>query len=93
MRTFLLIALSVGLLTLEGCSKWARQETTVNPQSTPDGDRLKADSERLQQATANAAKERAKEKAVVIASPTPTAHSKADNSPLTVPPTSPNPNP
>jgi len=93
MKTLLLIALSIGLLALDGCSKWAKQETNVNSQSTSDTDRLKADSKRLQQATANAAKERAKEKVIVIASPTPTAHSKADNSPLTVPPTSPNPNP
>jgi outer membrane murein-binding lipoprotein Lpp len=59
MKNFLLLLLVLGLFTAAGCSKSDKQ-TTVKPQSTPDTERLKADSERLQQATANAAREREK---------------------------------
>ena len=69
--------LSVLLLAIAGCSKSDKTETvkaqeSVKPQSTPDTERLKADSERLQQATANAAKAREQEKANPV-TPTPTA--------------------
>jgi outer membrane murein-binding lipoprotein Lpp len=59
MKNFLLLLLVLGLFAAAGCSKSDKQ-TTVKPQSTPDTERLKADSERLQQATANAAREREK---------------------------------
>jgi outer membrane murein-binding lipoprotein Lpp len=68
MNKFLLLILSLGLFAAAGCSR-SDNQTTVKPQSTPDVERLKSDSERLQQATANAAKER--EKAAQV-SPTPT---------------------
>ena len=58
MKKVLLLALSFGLFALVGCSKSDKQETSVKPQSTPDAARLKSDSERLRQATANAAKAR-----------------------------------
>ncbi len=67
MKNFLSLILALAVFTVAACSK-SDKETTVSPQSTPDAARLKADSERLQQATANAAKER--EKAAL--SPTPT---------------------
>jgi outer membrane murein-binding lipoprotein Lpp len=60
MKKFSVLFLAVGVLALTGCSKSDKQETTVKPQSTPDAARLKSDSERLQKATANAAKEREK---------------------------------
>jgi outer membrane murein-binding lipoprotein Lpp len=69
MKKALILVLSVGLFALVGCSKSDKQETSVKPQSTPDAARLKSDSERLRQATANAAKEREK----ANQSPTPTA--------------------
>jgi Na+-transporting methylmalonyl-CoA/oxaloacetate decarboxylase gamma subunit len=59
MKNFLLSILAVAVVAAAGCSK-SSKETTVSPQSTPDAAQLKADSERLQQATANAAKEREK---------------------------------
>jgi hypothetical protein len=59
MKNFLLLILALGLFTAVGCSK-PDNTTTVKPQSTPDAAKLKSDSERLQQATANAAKEREK---------------------------------
>jgi outer membrane murein-binding lipoprotein Lpp len=59
------------ILAAGGCSRSDKPETSVKPQSTPDVERLKSDSERLQQATANAARER--EKANRAASPTATA--------------------
>jgi hypothetical protein len=59
MKNFLLALLFVSILGLVGCSK--KEQTTLRPQSTPDAASLKTDSERLQQATANAAQERAKE--------------------------------
>jgi len=71
MKNFLLALLSVSILGLVGCSE--KKETAVKPPSTPDAARLKADSERVQQATANAARERAKENQTPSpeASPTP----------------------
>ncbi len=69
MKKVLLLALSLGVFAFVGCSKSDKQETTVKPQSTPDAARLKNDSERLRQATANAAKEREKS----TQSPTPSA--------------------
>jgi Na+-transporting methylmalonyl-CoA/oxaloacetate decarboxylase gamma subunit len=59
MKNFLLLILSLVLFVVAGCSR-SDNQTTVKPQSTPDVERLKSDSERLQQATANAAKEREK---------------------------------
>jgi Na+-transporting methylmalonyl-CoA/oxaloacetate decarboxylase gamma subunit len=59
MKNFLLLILALGVLAVAGCSR-SDNQTTVKPQSTPDAERLKSDSERLQQATANAAKEREK---------------------------------
>lgn len=59
MKTFLLLLLALGLFATMGCSR-SDNQTTVKPQSTPDAERLKSDSERLQQATANAAREREK---------------------------------
>ena len=59
MKNFLFFILALGVLAVAGCSR-SDNQTTVKPQSTPDAERLKSDSERLQQATANAAKEREK---------------------------------
>jgi hypothetical protein len=73
MKKFSLLILSVAFLAMAGCSKKEETTTTsVPPQSTPDANRLKSDSERLQQATANAAKQREKESQAAL-SPTPTA--------------------
>jgi hypothetical protein len=69
MKKISLLILSVGLFAIAGCSR-SDNQTTVKPPSTPDAERLKSDSERLQQATANAARER--EKAAQPA-PAPTA--------------------
>jgi hypothetical protein len=75
MKKILLVVLSVSVLAAAGCSRSEKKETVVQPQSTPDAARLKADSERLQKATANAAKarEEAQEHAIMTspaASPT-----------------------
>jgi hypothetical protein len=70
MKNFSLALFAALVLATAGCSKKTEQ-TTVSPQSTPDAARLKSDSERLQQATANAARER--EKAAAQASATPSA--------------------
>lgn len=59
MKPFFLSMLAFSVLAAAGCSK-SDKETTVKPQSTPDAARLKSDSERLQKATANAAREREK---------------------------------
>ena len=96
MKNFLLVVFAVLVFISAGCSKKTEQ-TIATPQSTPDAARLKSESERLQQATANAAKEREKA-AKLPATPTPAAETaprgpKADLSPRTVPPQSPNPNP
>jgi hypothetical protein len=69
MKRISLLVLSLGLFAVAGCSP-SDNQTTVKPQSTPDAERLKSDSERLQQATANAAREREK---AAQPSPTPTA--------------------
>jgi PBP1b-binding outer membrane lipoprotein LpoB len=69
MKRFLLLLLAAGILAT-GCSRSNKPETSVKPQSTPDAERLKADSIRLQQATENAVKEREK---AAQSSPTPTA--------------------
>jgi hypothetical protein len=69
MNKFLLLILSLGFFAIVGCSR-SDNQTTVKPPSTPDAERLRSDSERLQQATANAAKEREKANQP---SPTPTA--------------------
>jgi nitrous oxide reductase accessory protein NosL len=69
MKRFLLLLLATGILAA-GCSRSDKPETSVKPQSTPDAERLKSDSERLQQATANAAREHEKA-AAAMASPTP----------------------
>jgi len=68
MKSILLVTLLVGAVVTAGCSKPEKKEITAQPQSTPDVARLKSDSERLQQATANAAK--AREQAAA-GSPTP----------------------
>jgi hypothetical protein len=77
MRKFPLVMLPMLFLVLAGCSKSDKSETvkaqeSVKAPSTPDKERLKADSERLQRATANAAKAREQEKANQM-TPTPTA--------------------
>jgi outer membrane murein-binding lipoprotein Lpp len=70
MKKLFLLGLTLSVLAISGCSKHDEQvQATPTPASTPDAARLKADSERLQQATANAAK--AREQAAT--SPTPTA--------------------
>jgi outer membrane murein-binding lipoprotein Lpp len=69
MKNFLSLILALGVFGVAGCSK-SNKETTVSPQSTPDAERLKSDSERLQQATANAAREREKAAQAQV-SPTP----------------------
>jgi outer membrane murein-binding lipoprotein Lpp len=71
MKNLLLLILALGVLAVAGCSR-SDNQTTVKPQSTPDAERLRSDSERLQQATANAAKEREKAAQAQL-SPTPTA--------------------
>jgi hypothetical protein len=58
MKKFILVLLSAGALF--SCSRSDNPDTNAKPQSTPDAERLKSDSERLQQATANAAREREK---------------------------------
>jgi Na+-transporting methylmalonyl-CoA/oxaloacetate decarboxylase gamma subunit len=60
MKNFLSLILALAVFAVAACSKKSDKETTVSPQSTPEAARLKSDSERLQQATANAAKEREK---------------------------------
>jgi hypothetical protein len=67
MKFFLLLILALELWAAPGCSR-SDNKTTLKPQSTPDVERLKSDSERLQRATANAAREREKEN-----QPSPTA--------------------
>jgi hypothetical protein len=91
MQKFFVLILAVGVLAAAGCSRSDKPQSNATPQSTPDAERLKSESERLQQATANAARER--EKASQAAMPTATPGPKADLSPHTVPPQSPNPNP
>lgn len=60
MKKILLVLLSAGVLVTAACSRSDKTETTktAQPQSTPDAAKLKSDSERLQKATANAAKAR-----------------------------------
>jgi nitrous oxide reductase accessory protein NosL len=71
MKNFLLLILALGVFAAAGCSR-SEDKTTVQPQSTPDAARLKSDSERLQQATQNAAREREKAaQAAATASATP----------------------
>src|SRR2546421_4503846 len=60
MKNFSLALFAVLILAAAGCSRSNKPETSVKPQSTPDAERLKSDSERLQQATMNAAREREK---------------------------------
>ena len=61
MKNFSLALFALVILGISACSKTNKPETSVKPQSTPDVERLRSDSERLQQATANAAREKAKE--------------------------------
>ena len=61
MKNFTLALFTIAILASVGCSRSDKTDTSVKPQSTPDVERLKSDSERLQQATANAAKQREKE--------------------------------
>jgi hypothetical protein len=58
MKTFLFALFAILILAVAGCSRSDKVETTVKPQSTPDAEQLKFDSERLQQATMNGARER-----------------------------------
>jgi hypothetical protein len=93
MNTLFPLLLSLGVLAFCSCSKPNEQSaTTPAPASTPDAARLKSDSERLQQATNKAAEQRLKDEqqnpALNQRRPP-----KADLSPQTVPPQSPNPNP
>ena len=60
MKDFSLALLTIVILAAAGCSRANKPDTSVQPQSTPDVERLKSDSERLQQATMNAAREREK---------------------------------
>jgi entry exclusion lipoprotein TrbK len=69
MKNFSLVLFAVTVLLAAGCSRSDKPETSAQPQSTPDVERLRSDAERLQQATANAAREREK---MSKASPTPT---------------------
>jgi nitrous oxide reductase accessory protein NosL len=71
MKNFLLLILALAVFAAAGCSR-SEDKTTVKPQSTPDAERLKSDSQRLQQATANAAREREKAAAQASASPSAT---------------------
>ena len=91
MNKFLILLLAAGLFAVTGCRENKKKEETVKAPSEAEVQRLKSDSERLQQATANAARER--EKALQTPSPTAIHGPKADLSPRTVPPQSPNPNP
>ena len=71
MKKLFFLGLIASVLAISGCSKRNDQvNATPTPASTPDAARLKGDSERLQQATANAAK--AREQAAT-SSPSPTA--------------------
>ena len=61
MKRSMILILSAGLLvSITACSRSDKPQSNATPQSTPDAARLKSDSERLQQATANAAREREK---------------------------------
>jgi len=60
MKNFSLALFAFVILATASCSKTNKPQSSVQPQSTPDVERLKSDSERLQQATANAAREREK---------------------------------
>ena len=71
MKIFSRVLVALVILAVASCSKTDKPETSVKPQSTPDVERLKSDSERLQQATNNAAREREKA-AQANATPTPT---------------------
>lgn len=91
MKKFSLLFFSLLVLATAGCSRSDKNETTVQPQSTPDAERLKSDSERLQQATNKAAEQRRREQPTSQASATPKP--KGDASLLTVPPSPANPTP
>jgi len=70
MKNFLLTLFALSILGLAACSK--KEEVVTKPQPTPDAARLKSDSERLQQATANVAREREKARqSALTSSPTP----------------------
>lgn len=68
MNKFITLLLAFGVFAMTGCSK--KEEPKVKAPSAQEVQRLKSDSERLQQATANAAK--ARERAAAV-SPTPSA--------------------
>ena len=91
MNKILILLLAFGLAALTGCRENKKKEETINSPSEAEIQRLKSDSERLQQATANAARER--EKASQAAMPTATPGPKADLSPRRVPPQPANPTP
>ena len=92
MKTSLLILSIVSAFALGACS---RSDETVKASASPTPNpNLQRDAERLQQATANAAKERERsEKSPATPTVAPHRGPKADLSPRTVPPESPNPNP
>jgi len=74
MKRLFLVVLFVSLSAVAGCSKSDKVESSVKPPSSPEAARLRSDSERLQQATANAARQRemeAQSKSAASPSPTP----------------------
>ena len=60
MKKFPLAMFGIITLAAASCSRSDKAETSVTPTPNPNAEQLKADSERLQQATNNAAKEREK---------------------------------
>ena len=71
MNKLLILLLASGLFAVTGCRENKKKEETVKAPSEAEVQRLKSDSQRLQQATANAAK--AREKANQSATPSPSS--------------------
>jgi hypothetical protein len=93
MKKLFLLGLTINVLAFSACSKNDDQvKATPTPANTPDAARLKSESERLQQATANAAEQRKRDESSP-AQPATGRSPKADLSPQTVPPQSANPTP
>ncbi|HEX8076341.1 MAG TPA: hypothetical protein VF511_00890 [Chthoniobacterales bacterium] len=93
MKKLTILILSSALFVVAGCSRSDKPDQTVQAQRTPDAQKMKADSERLQEATANAAKQREKDRQNVNPSATPAFSPKADLSPRRVPVEPANPTP
>jgi outer membrane murein-binding lipoprotein Lpp len=72
MKKLSLTLFAVVILGAAGCSRSNKPETSAKPPSNPDAERLKSDSERLQQATAKAARAREEESRANL-TPTPSA--------------------